>query len=384
MRELKTKWQNFSSKEFVRINTTDTEDDQGDYWTEHDNIDMCGQGDVEIIHKWSSKYSIQDLKRIVEEKGYSAISLSKNNKSFDFAAFKKFDYQLTPKHCKPSNGYKNTLYILNRGDKNCHKEHAKKKTDATVKRQEQPIDVEFINGGIWTAYKNIDMCGQGDVEIIGEWEHKYSIEELKRKVENKGYSALCVSPNSTSFGHAALKKFNYNLTPLQCKPTPYECIIYIWNSFGSDSKNPALGHQLKLVKRGSPQQAIFEDIDQLKKGKVASAKLSSHGGNVSLGKQYNQERRFHEWRYIESQCVGEDDNDALCLQYVDNNFVKLVNMDLVFDVAFWKMDEGNVVNYVGAGEGHVKTKQGGGGRDWTLNDDGTISAKHHPHLVLGF
>ena len=76
-------------------------------WSVHQNIDMCGQGDVEIIWNWRSKHSIEDLKRIVEQKGYSAISVG----SFDHAALKKFPCQLTADHCEPSPGYSNTLYI---------------------------------------------------------------------------------------------------------------------------------------------------------------------------------------------------------------------------------------------------------------------------------
>ena len=80
-------------------------------WSVHHNIDMSNQGDKEIIHSWRAKHSIEDLKRIVEQKGYSAISVG----SFDFAALKKFPYQLTADHCKPSRGYTNTLYIYSGG-----------------------------------------------------------------------------------------------------------------------------------------------------------------------------------------------------------------------------------------------------------------------------
>jgi len=82
--------------------------------------------------------------------------------------------------------------------------------------------------------------------------------------------------------------------------------------------------------------------------------------------------------------VSDDDDKAIFLQYVDDCFLKLFNLDLVLDVAFWDMKVGTSVNYVGTGVDHAHTKLGGGGRDWTLNSDGTISAKHHPHLVLGF
>ena len=80
-------------------------------WSVHQNIDMCGQGDVEIIWNWRSKHSIEDLKRIVEQKGYSAISVG----GFDHAGLKQFSYQLTAGHCKPSQGYTNTLYIWSGG-----------------------------------------------------------------------------------------------------------------------------------------------------------------------------------------------------------------------------------------------------------------------------
>lgn len=49
------------------------------------------------------------------------------------------------------------------------------------------------------------------------------------------------------------------------------------------------------------------------------------------------------------------------------------------------MNVNNTVNFVGGtNAGNERTKLQGGGRDWTLNDDATISARHHSHLVLGF
>ena len=44
---------------------------------------------------------------------------------------------------------------------------------------------------------------------------------------------------------------------------------------------------------------------------------------------------------------------------------------------------GNTVNFVGGTTKKEVTKQGGGGRDWVINADGTIGAKHRPDLVLG-
>ena len=85
----------------------------------------------------------------------------------------------------------------------------------------------------WSAHQNIDMCGQGDVEIIPNWRATHSIEDLKRIVEQKGYSAFTVSSGQPSFGHAALKKFPYQLTAGHCKPITtccnHPCTIYIWS-----------------------------------------------------------------------------------------------------------------------------------------------------------
>ena len=51
-----------------------------------------------------------------------------------------------------------------------------------------------------------------------------------RKVEQNGYSAVCVG----SFGHAALKKFPYQLTAGHCKPSSgYTNTLYIWSGGGS-------------------------------------------------------------------------------------------------------------------------------------------------------
>ena len=56
---------------------------------------------------WRSHHTIESLKKIVEQKGYSAVCVG----SFGHAALKNFDYQLTKDHCKPSQGYTNELYI---------------------------------------------------------------------------------------------------------------------------------------------------------------------------------------------------------------------------------------------------------------------------------
>ena len=93
--------------------------------------------------------------------------------------------------------------------------------------------IEKSPGGTWKKYTNIDMCFQGDAEIIGDWKSQHTIASLKKIVEQKGYSAVCVG----SFGHAALKNFDYQLTADHCKPSQgYTNELYIW--FPDKAKPP--------------------------------------------------------------------------------------------------------------------------------------------------
>lgn len=42
-------------------------------------------------------------------------------------------------------------------------------------------------GGRWVVLTNVDMCGQGDVEIVGEWKRNHSVGELREMAEARGY-----------------------------------------------------------------------------------------------------------------------------------------------------------------------------------------------------
>ena len=39
---------------------------------------------------------------------------------------------------------------------------------------------------------DVDMCRQGDAQILGDWKKTHTIQMLKREVEQKGYSAVTV------------------------------------------------------------------------------------------------------------------------------------------------------------------------------------------------
>ena len=42
------------------------------------------------------------------------------------------------------------------------------------------------------AVADIDMCRQGDVQIVVGWKKSHTIQMLKREVEQKGYSGFTV------------------------------------------------------------------------------------------------------------------------------------------------------------------------------------------------
>ena len=94
------------------------------------------------------------------EKGYTCFTVSNGEPSFGFAAMKKFDYQVTPETCKPNTtGHPCKIYILHKAD---------------LKPAPGKKDI-----GEWTEHANIDMCGQGDKELVHKWKDTYTIEQLK-------------------------------------------------------------------------------------------------------------------------------------------------------------------------------------------------------------
>lgn len=101
--------------------------------------------------------------------------------------------------------------------------------------------------GRWEVYRNIDMGYQGDVEVISDWKHHTSIDKLKKIVEEKGYSAVCVG----SFGHAALKSFDYQLTKEHCKPSEgYTNELHIWFPSAKAAKPPKVAKVEKELPAG--------------------------------------------------------------------------------------------------------------------------------------
>lgn len=138
--------------------------------------------------------------------------------------------------------------------------------------------------------------------------------------------------------------------------------------------------QLVLVPKGSRSACVFAHAPGLRAGTVPLI-LASHPGKA-IGKAYPNKKYWGPYSYIESKLVDlEMDRDAEPVRArFDGEWIWIKGEDLVFDVAYWKYEAGNPVNFVGDANG---TQKPGGGRSWTVNDDGTIALKHHPNWVLG-
>lgn len=133
------------------------------------------------------------------------------------------------------------------------------------------------------------------------------------------------------------------------------------------------------------------DLEALQKGECVPLDA------MSLALQFpNHVDTFSHWDFMLTGVGSEDDlkvddGEEWNLEYVDENFL-LLNGDYALDVSFWKIENGNTVNFVKVSETtkwrwwekKQETLKYGGGRDWVLNhDDGTISPKGYPYLVLG-
>ena len=143
---------------------------------------------------------------------------------------------------------------------------------------------------------------------------------------------------------------------------------------------PVINSGLVLVRAGSPGVLRFDHFQALQAGMAAPLTCNaSHPGN-GIGTKYPEERMFGEWRYTESKMVAAQ--NACMAQLVQGKFIKRVDANLVLDVAFWVFQEGTAVNWVGGGS-DSRTYLNGGGRDFRVNPDGSISLVNHPHLALG-
>mmetsp|Transcript_33425 Transcript_33425/g.105583 ORF Transcript_33425/g.105583 Transcript_33425/m.105583 type:complete len:414 (-) Transcript_33425:85-1326(-) len=130
-----------------------------------------------------------------------------------------------------------------------------------------------------------------------------------------------------------------------------------------------------LVKQDSPRR-----LRLAAKPSVAAAPLRLRDTDLAIGFAEDvEERRYGEWRYRYSTVVDASQAPPAC--HRDANFLVTGDGALALDIAFWKFEEGNEVNWVG-GHSDGKTLLKGGGRDWRVGADGYI-INPKSNLALG-
>ena len=133
-----------------------------------------------------------------------------------------------------------------------------------------------------------------------------------------------------------------------------------------------------LLKKGHRATAIFANADRLKAGEEkVPLELWSHP-EQGLGLLSDKTGYWRDYSVLDAGLVPI--KHCVKAQYIDDHFIKLEGHDKVLDIAFWKVEEKTEVNWVGGGP----TMKDGPGRDFVINDDGSISPRSRLDLVLGF
>ena len=132
---------------------------------------------------------------------------------------------------------------------------------------------------------------------------------------------------------------------------------------------------------------IFADAARLRRHEEALLTLASHPGKAVVPKNGVPLGPFNvggnAWLVV-GLGVGEASLAESMRCVLDaEGFLVRTHDERCFDVAWWRYEPFNDVNLVNEKYDKSKTKIGGGGRSFVCNEDGTISLRHAPHLVLG-
>jgi len=134
--------------------------------------------------------------------------------------------------------------------------------------------------------------------------------------------------------------------------------------------------RLVLLLRGHKDAILFNKVKSDKV--VVPLTLRSHKG-YGLAPLYPYERDYKGYKYLE---MGMCHADLAVKAWYDGTFVTLAGSTMVLDIAFWKYEEGNTVNFVKP-PGSEDPRNRGGGRSFKLESDGTMSSVGAPQFVLG-
>ena len=144
--------------------------------------------------------------------------------------------------------------------------------------------------------------------------------------------------------------------------------------------------QLCLVRRGGENHFIFEHASSIASGFIKPLTLSSHAGGIG---RKGKEHVAGPWRYVRTGTVAAD--AAANVKYKEPHII-LDKSDMVLEMALGTPGPGTDVNFVGHNEAQrmtatrgsgFKAYKGGGGKEWQINSDGSISPLGQSLYVLG-
>ena len=145
--------------------------------------------------------------------------------------------------------------------------------------------------------------------------------------------------------------------------------------------------QLSLVAKDSPLRCTLQHAAALRAGDEVALTLSppASDGVMSIVPQYEEARSFHGiCMYVELGVVLAG-GSALRTKFIEETWLvcETAEHQMVFDVAFGKMEVNNSVNMIQLTGDKPTMEPGCQAREFVIHEDGTISPKAAQHLVLG-
>ena len=153
---------------------------------------------------------------------------------------------------------------------------------------------------------------------------------------------------------------------------------------------------LVLVAKGSARQLVFEHVDPLRQHREVPLTLASHPGQAVVPRSSAPSGIYPHgdgvWLVVElgvgmpevdagdmrGQGPGVADSACRCV-LDEEGFIVRPHDGRVFDIEYFT----SRVQLIHDAYSAAHTRRAGGGRSFQLNDDGTISPREAPHLVLG-
>ena len=142
--------------------------------------------------------------------------------------------------------------------------------------------------------------------------------------------------------------------------------------------------RLILVAKGDPKAIIFENASGLAGDTSEPVKMTLKNAQGHALTLKHKPRTWKHWSYIELEIAKGNPESTVSLSR-KGKF--LVADGRVLDVAMWRLTVGAMVNLVSDTRGEAQTFSAGGGRDFDINEDGTISpsmGRNIKEFVLGF